>query len=69
LEVLEYMVYGRRSQPTKYWNMLGLFWFRKYWKNIWHLLAGPYQSSVCLFLLSSAMYVPGSPSANDSKVT
>ena len=29
-------------QPTKYWNILGLFWFSKYWKNIWHLLTGPY---------------------------
>eukprot|EP00966_Prymnesium_polylepis_P208869 4838920-Prymnesium_polylepis.1 len=27
LEVLEYMVYGHRSQPTKYWNILGLFRF------------------------------------------
>ena len=29
-------------QPSKYWNILGLFWFSKYWINIWHILVNPY---------------------------
>ena len=39
-ESIESMGWGAAS-PTKYWNILVLFWPSKYWKNIWHLLADP----------------------------
>ena len=41
VKLLKVLVWGAAS-PTKYWNILVLFWPSKYWKNIWHILADPY---------------------------